>query len=531
MKEKTAIIIGAGPAGLTAAYELLERTDVKPIIIEMGSQVGGLAKTVNYKGNRIDIGPHRFFSKSDRVMQWWQKILPIQGIDLNDEANLSISYQNKSRTITLSKDGPNPEKDDKVMLICSRFTRILYKGKFFNYPISLSFQTFINLGLLNTIKIIFSYFFSRLIPIREEKSLEDFMINRFGKKLYEFFFKDYTEKVWGIECSKIKPEWGTQRIKNLSIRKIIAHSIRKKIKSNNHKINQKNIETSLVEYFLYPKYGTGHMWEEVAKQIQQKGGEIMLNHQLIQIEHSNNKIETIQIKNLQNNCHVTLNADYYFSTMPVKELIQSMGDKVSVDIKNIANGLMYRDFISVGLLVNKLIIKNKTKIQTINGLIPDNWIYVQEKNVKLGRIVIYNNFSPFMLANKGLVWLGLDYFCNEADDFWSQSDSDIAKFAINELAVIKIINKNDVLDSTVIREKNSYPAYFGTYTHFEKIKEFTNKIDNLFLIGRNGMHRYNNQDHSMLTAMIAVDNITKNIISKENIWDVNTEQEYIEEVN
>ncbi|MBL4654538.1 MAG: NAD(P)/FAD-dependent oxidoreductase [Bacteroidia bacterium] len=528
MNKKTAIIIGAGPAGLTAAYELLHRTDIKPIIYEKGSQVGGLAKTVDYKGYKIDIGPHRFFSKSEKVLKWWQNILPLQGSPGNENLDVEIAYQSKKRAIHLNEDGPNPTEEDKVMLVKNRFTRILYNRKLFNYPVQLSIQTLFKLGLYSSFKILLSYLYVKIFPIKEVKSLEDFMISRFGKELYQTFFKDYTYKVWGVPCNEISPEWGVQRIKDLSISKAISDSIKKTFQKNNS-IEQKNIKTSLVEHFMYPKLGTGQMWEEVAKIIIEKGGEIHFHKEVTKVKVEQNSISTIEIKDVNTNSSINITGDYYFSTMPVKHFMKAFQDGPSQEIINIANGLPYRHFISVGLLVEKLNVSNNTNITTTNGVIPDNWIYVQEKDVKLGRIVIYNNFSSYMLDDSSKVWLGLDYFCDLNDNLWRQSDEDVANFAIKELIKINFIKDTDVLDSTVIREGNSYPVYFGSYDRLDEIKKYLSSFENLFLIGRGGMHKYNNQDHSMLTAMTAVDNIINHDTDKENIWNINTEEEYLED--
>ena len=504
-KSEIAIIIGAGPAGLTAAYELLLRTNIKPIILEKSSCVGGLAKTINYKENRIDIGPHRFFSKSDRVMDWWLNIMPLQGVDSNYPDAIEISYQNKKRKINLSHNGPDPGKVNNVILIKDRFTRIFYLKRFFHYPVSLNMEMIRNLGLVRIFKILFSYLKIKIAPIKKELSLEDYIINRFGRELYNTFFKDYTEKVWGVPCNQIKPEWGIQRIKGLSVTKVFIHAL-KKIFFLNH-----NPETALTEHFLYPKLGTGQMWEEVAKIIIEKGGEIHFNQNVVGITAENNSIASVAVNDS------IYKGDYFFSTMPVKHLIKSMGKDVPENVKEVAQGLIYRDFISVGLLLDKIKYK-----------VPDNWIYIQEPDVKLGRLVIYNNFSPYMLADTSKVWVGLDYFCDEDDFLWMKSDEEMKAFAIKELASLGFIDSSDVLDSIVIKEEKSYPAYFGSYDRFDEIRKFTDSFHNLFLIGRNGMHKYNNQDHSMLCAMTAVDNIIAGRGDKNNIWNVNAEQDYHE---
>ena len=528
MSQKKAIIIGAGPAGLTTAYELLHKTDIKPIVFEMSGDLGGIAKTVNYKGNRIDMGGHRFFSKSDRVMEWWQNIMPLAGVPSRDDLITDITYQNNKRSITLSKNGPDPEKTDTVMLIRKRLSRIFFLRKFFNYPVSLNKNTISNLGLFRIVRIGLSYIKIKLFPIKKENSLEDFFINRFGRELYLTFFKDYTEKVWGIPCNKINPEWGAQRIKGLSITKAIAHALKQSF-SKDKSIEQKKTETSLIEQFMYPKFGPGQIWEEVARIIQEKGGKIYKNHRVIGIKPSGNKMTDITVKNEKTGEVKTQNGDYFFSTMPVKELIESFKTSVPEDVEEVASGLIYRDFITVGLLLKKLKVKNETKIPTVNNLVPDNWIYIQERDVKIGRLQIFNNWSPYMVSNPNTAWIGLEYFCNRGDNLWNKPDKEFINFAIEELVKIDIIHKEDVLDSTIIRMPNTYPAYFGTYDRFDLIRTFTDQFENLFLIGRNGMHRYNNQDHSMLTAMIAVENIISGVKTKNNIWDVNTEQEYLDE--
>jgi protoporphyrinogen oxidase len=511
MNRKKAIIIGAGPAGLTAAYELIERTDIVPIVYEMTDSVGGISKTVNYKGNRIDIGGHRFFSKSDRVMQWWLDILPIQS-----------GYPASGST------APDPDVADQVMLVRNRLSRILFLGKFFDYPLQLSIATLSKLGVTRIFKIGLSYLETHLFPIKEEKSLEDFFTNRFGKELYSTFFRDYTQKVWGVPCSEIKPEWGAQRVKGLSVSKAVFHALSRLFRKDSS-IAQKNVETSLIEQFLYPKFGPGQIWEEVSRRIVERGGEIHLNSRIMGMDCNEHRVSGVRVRNEISGALEEKKGDYFFSTMPVKDLIQAMGGSVPPAVKDIAEGLSYRDFITVGLLLRKLKVKNQTQIQASNGLIPDNWIYVQETSVKLGRIQIFNNWSPYMVADKETVWVGLEYFCNEGDDLWGRTDQEMADLAVAELARIGFIEGSSVLDHTVIRMPKTYPGYFGTYEHFARIREFTDPFQNLYLIGRNGMHRYNNQDHSMLTAMTAVDNILAGIKSKDPIWDINIEEDYHEE--
>lgn len=524
MSQKTAIIIGAGPAGLTAAYELLEKTDVKPIIYEMSNEIGGISRTVKYKGYRMDIGGHRFFSKSDVVMDWWLKFMPMESVN---EQQITITYQNKSRDIQKTAEQLAPDKDNLVMLVRNRKSRIYFLRKFFDYPITLSKNTLMNLGLFRTLKIIFSYLHIRLFPIKKEKNLEQFFINRFGRVLYRTFFKSYTEKVWGVPCSQISAEWGAQRIKGLSIAKTIQHIIKKIFALNSRSVAQKDVETSLIERFLYPKYGPGQLWEEVAEQVKARGGEIHLDAGINKLFSDGNKITAVEVCNSITNEIERVEGDFCISTMPIKQLIRGLQADVPSEVREVSDGLVYRDFITVGLLVSKLSLRDKKKGEK---LIQDNWIYVQEPDVSLGRIQIFNNWSPYLLKDSDKVWLGLEYFCNESesDHLWKMADDDFAEFAIEEMVKIGFICKSDVLDHTVIRVPKTYPAYFGTYPEFDKLKSYINQFENLYLVGRNGMHRYNNQDHSMLTAMAAVENIKNGITDKSSIWDINTEQEYHE---
>ncbi|HEY4062099.1 MAG TPA: NAD(P)/FAD-dependent oxidoreductase [Puia sp.] len=533
---KTAIIVGAGPAGLTAAYELLKRTGIRPIILEKSGDIGGISKTVNYKGNRIDIGGHRFFSKSDRVMDWWLRVMPLE--DTKEMGGATIQYHNQTRTIPReapplpdsaanphSSPGqptlhhPSPSTDpDNVMLIRRRLSRIYFLRKFFSYPIRLSVDTLRKLGVVRTMGIVFSYLRARLFPRREERSLEDFLINRFGSRLYRIFFKDYTEKVWGVACSDIPAEWGAQRIKGVSVSAAIAHAIRSALGRKEKGIAQKKTETSQIERFMYPKFGPGQLWEEVARQVRAMGGEIRLHQDVRRVHTKEDRVSAIESTH-----HITgetslLEGDYFFSTMPVSELIAGMDDNTPREVKEVAAGLQYRDFITVGILL-----KRKISLE-------DTWIYIQEKDVKVGRLQLFNNWSPYLVKDPANTWLGMEYFCNTQDEFWALSDEEIRETAIGELEKIGLGRKDDVLDSVVLRMEKTYPAYFGdAYANFDKVRSYTDRLDNLFLIGRNGMHKYNNSDHSMLTAMVAVDNICDGITGKSNIWSINTEQEYHEE--
>lgn len=515
---KKAIIIGAGPAGLTAAYELLTRTDIEPVILEENDFVGGISATLDYKHNKIDMGGHRFFSKSERVMDWWLSILPLQGKPAKDDILLDREVE-----LSSAADAPDPEKTDKVMLKRHRLSRIYYLKTFFSYPVSLNMNTIKGLGLWRMCKIGCSYLKALAFPIKDEKSLQDFMINRFGRELYLTFFKDYTEKLWGIDCSKISAEWGAQRIKGISILKVLKQ-MAKNISGNKGGA----VETSFIDSFFYPKFGPGHMWQSVAGLVEEKGGKILCKHKVIRVVKKNGRITSVEALDDKGKLRV-FEGDIFISTMPVKDLIASMTD-VPAKIKKIADGLMYRDFRTVGILLNKLKLKNTTRFKTVNNIVPDTWIYIQERDVKLGRLQIFNNWSPYMVNDfENTVWIGLEYFCNEQDKIWTDDDDTFIKFAIEEASQIGIFDKADVLDAYTHRVKKAYPAYFGTYDKFGDIKDYVNTIDNLYLVGRNGMHRYNNMDHSTLAAMKTVDFILGECNDREEIWSVNTEADYHEE--
>lgn len=494
---KKAIIIGVGPAGLTAALELLRNTDIVPVLYEATDVTGGISQTKEYKGNRMDIGGHRFFSKSKEVMDFWGQILPFENAD------------------TL------PEQP--AFLIRNRLSRILFLRKFFDYPVTLNGATIKNLGFLRIMRIGLSYLRICLFPPKKIDSLEDFFISRFGKELYRTFFKEYTEKVWGVSCSRISPDWGAQRVKGLSVIKTVLHALAKPFRKGG--LSQKKVETSLIEQFAYPKLGPGQLWETVAAQILELGGEIHKNHKVVALETKDKRIASVTVENAEGQ-RQTVSGEYILSSMPVRELIDALGDTVPPQVKEVSDGLLYRDFITMGLLVSELELKDKA---AKDGTVRDNWIYIQENDVKLGRLQIFNNWSPYLVKDPNTVFIGLEYFANEGDELYSLPDDEFANLAISELVKLKIIKKEAVLDFVVVHMPKAYPAYFGSYPYFSTIREFTDKIENLFLIGRNGQHRYNNMDHSMLTAMEAVKNIQNGTLSKENIWAVNAEEEYHEQ--
>lgn len=512
-----ALIIGAGPAGLTAAFELIHNGwDV--IILEEDTRVGGISKTVRHGGNRMDIGGHRFFSKDQRVMDWWAARMPLQGSPSFDDRKLN-------RSKSLAAGGPDPDVEDKVMLLRNRVSRIYFQKHFYDYPISLKMETLKAMGFSTTMKVGFS-FLKATLHKRPNDNLENYYINSFGKKLYSMFFEGYTEKLWGRHPREIDASWGKQRTKELSIFGILKDMFAKVFVSKEQRA--KHVQTSLIEEFCYPKYGPGQLWETVADEISQMGGKIIFSAKATGVHTENDQVKSIRYQDETGEHEIS--ADAFLSSMPLKDLVADMND-VPKDVAEIAAGLPYRDFVTVGLLLPRLHLKNETSIKTLGNIVPDCWIYVQDTEVKLGRIQIFNNWSPYMVEDpEHTVWIGLEYFCNEGDPFWSMSDEECTEFAAKELTKMGIIDSpEDVIDSHRERVKKAYPAYFDTYDHIDRIIKYLNTFDNLFCIGRNGQHRYNNMDHSMATAFEAVNNLTKGIHDKSNIWSVNTEQEYHEE--
>ncbi len=512
---KRAVVIGAGPAGLTAAYELLNRSDEYEVtVLEEGTQVGGISKTVAYHGNRMDMGGHRFFSKVPEVNDWWERMLPVQGALPWDDRVLG-------RTSQVKEGGPDPEKTDRVMLRRNRLSRIFFNSRFFDYPITLKFETIRNMGFGTTLEVGFSYL-KTLIHKRKENSLEDFYINRFGKKLYSMFFEHYTENLWGRHPSEISPEWGAQRVKGLSIRAVLKDIFGKMFHQKNRKV-----ETSLIEEFSYPKLGPGQLWELTADEVEKKGGKVLLNARVTGFIKENDRISGVRV--VQNGEETVLPVDCVISSMPLKDLVHGMND-VPPEIREIAEGLPYRDYMTVGVLIPRLKLENKTKIKTVGQIVPDNWVYVHDRHVQMGRFQIYNNWSPYMVKDlEHTVWMGLEYFCNEGDQMWSMSDEEFGRMGIREMVELGLIDREDeVLDFHVERVKKAYPAYFDTYSKIDQLRKWLDTVENLYCVGRNGQHRYNNIDHSMCTSFETVKNILSGTRDRSNIWGVNTEQEYHE---
>ena len=523
---KVAVIAGAGPAGLTAALELLRGSDVMPLVFETDGQVGGISRTINYRGNRMDLGGHRFFSKSDWVMRWWQDILPVATDGMDTTSAVRLAYQGRTGDVVLNKRAPESAPD--VMLVRQRMSRIFYRRRFFDYPLKLNTDTLKNMGLVETLQVGLSYGQAQLRPIRPEKTLQDFFVNRFGDRLYRTFFKDYTEKVWGVPCAEISAEWGAQRIKGLSVAKALSHAALTPFRQMKDTA-QRGTETSLIERFLYPKYGPGQMWEAVARQVASRGGRIHLNHRVVGLKCDGRAVVAVEVRDQITGTIRRLPCDQFISTMPVSELITLL-QPADEDLSTIAAGLPFRDFMTAGLLLRRMTLRSeRARPVTANGMPPDNWIYIQEPEVKIGRLQVFNNWSPAMVADPGTIWLGLEYFCRQGDELWSMDDAGFLDFAAAELERIGMIDRRDVIDGTVVRVPKAYPAYFGGFRDFGRLRQYLDEFSNLYPIGRNGMHRYNNQDHSMLAAKCAVDAIINDGDGKLSIWDVNAEEEYHEE--
>ncbi|MDR3137279.1 MAG: NAD(P)/FAD-dependent oxidoreductase [Tannerellaceae bacterium] len=486
MKTKI-VIIGAGPAGIVAGYELLKQDSKSDVIIlEQSQAIGGISRTICHNGNRMDIGGHRFFSKDEKVTEWWNTILP--------------------------------------MLTRRRVSRIFYRKAFFDYPVKLNVNTIKNMGVATTLSAAFSYLYSTMFK-KPETSLENFYINRFGRKLYSMFFESYTEKVWGRHPSKISPDWGAQRVKGLSIRAVLKDIF---YKAFHRKQDKDKVETSLIEYFSYPQYGPGQLWETAAEAFEKMGGKLNKGCRVTSFETENGKLTGVVYES--NGASFTETADIIISSMPIKDLVAGMPQAPEY-IRRIASGLPYRDFITIGLLVPKLALKNQTKIITSGNIIPDCWIYVQDDNVRLGRVQIFNNWSPYLVKDhERTVWIGLEYFCNEGDAFWNMDEKERIRLAVKELVAIGLIAEDEpILDSHCEYVQKAYPAYFDTYAEIDTLIEYLNTFENLYCIGRNGQHRYNNMDHSMETAFEAVKNILSDAKDKSNVWNVNQEEEYHEE--
>jgi len=484
-------------------------------VLEECTAFGGISKTINVDGNLMDLGGHRFFSRDKRVTDWWARLFAPQGKPSRDDIILE-------RERELAPGGADPEKEDSVLLERERVSRIYYKDSLIDYPVSLNLDTIRCIGLLTAARAGFSYLF-RLFKKLPEGNLENFYINRFGKVLYSMFFEGYTEKLWGRHPRDISAEWGAQRVKGLSVKTVL-----KDVLGRLFRIKNRKTETSLIKRFAYPKYGPGQLWTAVADEVRDMGATVSTGKRVASVARdSDGRIDNVICADGSE-----YPCDILISSMPLKDLIESLKG-VPADVKRVAAGLPYRDFQTVGVLlpVDKFLLRNKGKTPTVGNIAPDCWIYVQDAAVMLGRIQIFNNWSPYMVEDfERCVWIGLEYFCNEGDAHWEMRDESFIDFALDELLKIGVIaSVSDALATHRERVRKAYPAYFGTYEEVAALRGFLDSVPNLYCVGRNGQHRYNNMDHSMVTAFEAVANISSGRKDKDNIWSVNTEQEYNEE--
>jgi protoporphyrinogen oxidase len=461
------IIFGAGPAGLTAAYEACKNR-FDPVVFEKDMDVGGISRTVNYKNYLFDVGGHRFFTKYDEVKRIWNEILG----------------------------------DDFITR--PRLSRIYYNNKFFYYPLK-PLNALINLGLVNSFLVVLSYFYSQLNPYRDVTNFEQWVSNKFGKRLFTIFFKTYTEKVWGISCQELQADWAAQRIKSLSLGKAMLNSLG---------FLGKDRVTTLIDEFQYPRKGPGQMWNRAKELVEKKGGKVHLKSQVVQLNRKGNRIISAVVRT--NSSLEEASGDHFLSTLPLRELILAIKPAAPNDVLDAAQKLRYRDFFTVSLVIDK------------PSIFPDNWIYIHSPEVRVGRIQNFKNWSPEMVPDPRTTTLGLEYFCFESDEIWKRGDSELIKLGIEEVDKLKFAAREQVIDGMVIRSPKTYPIYDEGYEErIETIRNYLSRIENLQTMGRNGLHRYNNQDHSMLSAIGAIRNI---LGEKHSVWDINVDDEYHETI-
>ncbi|MCC6316241.1 MAG: NAD(P)/FAD-dependent oxidoreductase [Gemmatimonadaceae bacterium] len=461
------VIIGAGPAGLTAGY-LLAKDGVRVTVLEADSVVGGISRTAQYNGYRFDIGGHRFFTKITPVEELWHEIL-----------------------------GPE-------FISVPRLSRIHYSGKYFDYPLK-AWNALSGLGLWNSMLCVLSYVWSHLRPYPVEENLEQWVSNRFGKRLFSIFFKTYTEKVWGLPCTEIRAEWAAQRIQGLSLAKAILNAASLQKRGDSIK--------TLINEFQYPRLGPGQMWEMATDRIRALGGEVLMRHEVEALETRDQKVVAVRARTVAGVKRIE--TDHVISTMPIRNLVRALDPQPPVHIRSAGDGLNYRDFLTVALVIDA------------DSLFPDNWIYIHSPGVKVGRIQNFNNWSRAMVPEPGKTCLGLEYFCFEGDGLWNSADADLVALARKEIGELGLADPTKVVDGTVVRMPKAYPVYDSAYSaHLETARTYIDALTNFHTVGRNGMHKYNNQDHSMLTAMMAIANMRG---ASHDVWSVNTDYEYHEE--
>jgi protoporphyrinogen oxidase len=465
---KPIVIMGAGPAGLTAAWELT-RGGFDVVVWEADpTYVGGISRTVEVEGFRFDIGGHRFFSKSDEVNKVWREIMPDDFID------------------------------------CPRLSRIYYRRKFFNYPLE-AMESFRKLGPFEAVRIVCSYFKARLFPMRPETSFRQWVTNRFGKRLFDMFFKSYTEKVWGISCDEISADWASQRIKGLDLWAAVASAFRGKKAEPTAK--------TLIRNFFYPRLGPGQMWETATRKINAQGGKVVLDRKVLTIHWDETGVTHVTGVNHLGEMFQQEGSSF-ISSIPLQELMLSLDPPPPPEVKAAAKALRYRDFLTVCLVVDRA------------DVFPDTWIYIHDPTVKVGRVQNYKNWSAAMVPDPKLTSLGMEYFCFEGDGIWTATEHDLAQLAIREADLRGLVREDEVKDAFVVRMPKAYPIYDQEYQkHITVIRAWVSQFHNLQPVGRNGMHHYNNQDHSMMTAMLAAKNIQG---AHFDCWQVNTEAEYHE---